>query len=120
VYAASYLSQNGINCKIDVPDNFPTSFVSGEFRRNVYLTIKEALHNVVKHSQASSVKITINIKDNLSITIADNGIGLDKKNIRPFSNGLTNMQNRIKEIQGDFVILNESGTTVKIVVPLQV
>jgi signal transduction histidine kinase len=119
-YAVSYLSQNGINCKIEVPDNFPTSFVSGEFRRNVYLTIKEALHNIVKHSQASFVKITINIKDNLTITIADNGIGLDKKNIRPFSNGLTNMQNRIKEIQGDFVILNESGTTVKIVVPLQV
>jgi signal transduction histidine kinase len=47
VYAAGYLSQNGINCKIEVPDNFPTSFVSGEFRRNVYLTIKEALHNVV-------------------------------------------------------------------------
>jgi signal transduction histidine kinase len=30
------------------------------------------------------------------------------------------MQNRIKEIQGDFVILNERGTTVKIIVPLQV
>ena len=120
VYAAGYLSQNGINCKIEVPDNFPTSFVSGEFRRNVYLTIKEALHNVVKHSQATSVIITIKINDNLVIIITDNGIGLDKKNIRPFSNGLTNMENRIKEIQGDFVILNESGTTVKIVVPLQV
>jgi signal transduction histidine kinase len=119
-YAANYLSQNGIICKIEVPDNFPTSFVSGEFRRNVYLTIKEALHNIVKHSQASSVKITIQVNDNLAITIADNGIGLDKKNIRPFSNGLTNMQNRIKEIKGDFTILNENGTTVKIVAPLQV
>ena len=34
--------------------------------------------------------------------------------------GATSLENRIKEIQGDFVILNESGTTVKIVVPLQV
>jgi len=119
VYAAGYLSQNGIGCKIEMPDNFPSRFLSGEFRRNVYLTIKEALHNVVKHSQASSVTIAIKINDSLEVTIADNGIGFDKKNIRSFSNGLTNMQNRIKEIHGDFAILNEKGTTIKIIVPLQ-
>ena len=119
VYAAGYLSQNGIGCKIEMPDNFPPKFLSGEFRRNVYLTIKEALHNVVKHSQASSVTIAIKINDSLEVTIADNGIGFDKKNIRSFSNGLTNMQNRIKEIHGDFAILNEKGTTIKIIVPLQ-
>ena len=119
VYAASYLSQNGISCKIEMPDNFPPRFLSGEFRRNVYLTIKEALHNVVKHSQASSVTIQIKINDSLEVTITDNGIGFDKKNIRPFSNGLTNMQNRIKEIHGDFAILNEKGTSVKIIVPFK-
>ena len=89
------------------------------FVSNVYLTIKEALHNVVKHSQATSVTIAIRINDSLEITIADNGIGFDKKNIRPFSNGLTNMQNRIKEIDGHFTIMNEKGTSVKIIVPLQ-
>ncbi len=119
VYAAGYLSQNGISCKIEIPDNFPPRFLSGEFRRNVYLTIKEALHNVVKHSQASSVTIQIKINESLEVTIADNGIGFDKKNIRPFSNGLTNMQNRVKEIHGDFAIMNEKGTSVKINVPLQ-
>jgi signal transduction histidine kinase len=92
--------------------------LSGEFRRNIYLTIKEALHNVVKHSQASSVNITIRINKSLEITIEDNGIGFDKKNIRPFSNGLTNMENRIKEIDGDFILLNDKGTVVKIIVPL--
>jgi hypothetical protein len=29
------------------------------------------------------------------------------------------MQNRIKEINGDFAISNEKGTSVKIIVPLQ-
>lgn len=120
VYTVGYLSQHGINCKIEMPDNFPSRFVSGEFRRNIYLTIKEALHNVVKHAQASLVKIIIKINDKLEIRIADNGIGFDKHNIRPFSNGLTNMENRIKEIHGGFVILNEKGTVVKITVPLEV
>ena len=120
VYTVGYLSQHGINCKMEMPDNFSTRFVSGEFRRNIYLTIKEALHNVVKHAQASSVKIIVKINEKLEISIADNGIGFDKHNIRPFSNGLTNMENRIKEIHGGFVILNEKGTVVKITVPLEV
>jgi signal transduction histidine kinase/ligand-binding sensor domain-containing protein len=120
VYTVGYLSQHGINCKMEMPDNFSSRFVSGEFRRNIYLTIKEALHNVVKHAQASSVKIIIKINDKLEIRIADNGIGFAKHNIRPFSNGLTNMENRIKEIHGGFVILNEKGTVIKITVPLEI
>ena len=41
-------------CKISAPDNFPAIMVTGEFRRNIYLVVKEALHNIVKqmHTQA--------------------------------------------------------------------
>jgi signal transduction histidine kinase len=120
VYAVGYLSQHGINCKMEMPNDLSSSFVSGEFRRNIYLTIKEALHNVVKHSQASAVSFTISINSKLEIVIADNGIGFDKHNIRTFSNGLTNMENRIKEIYGDFSIYTEKGTVIKITAPLQV
>jgi signal transduction histidine kinase len=117
-YAVEYLSQNGINCTVALPDSIPAGFVSGEFRRNIYLTVKETLHNVVKHAQASAVNITIQADQRLEITIQDNGTGFDKKNIRPFSNGLTNMEKRIKEIGGRFSITNEKGTLVKINVPI--
>jgi len=120
VYAMEYLSQNGITCNVEVPDHFSTSFVSGEFRRNIYLTVKEALHNIVKHSQATSVIIKIHVNDRLEFSLKDNGVGFDKNNIRPFSNGLTNMENRIKEINGEFLILNGKGTTIKIIVPIPV
>ena len=63
-------------------------FVSGEFRRNVYLTVKEALHNIVKHSGASKVDIRVEAGKQLFISIHDNGKGFDEKNIRPFSNGI--------------------------------
>jgi signal transduction histidine kinase len=59
------------------------------------------------------------VNSKLEFIIQDNGIGFDKKNIRPFSNGLTNMEKRIKEIGGEFFILNEKGTTIRIVVPIQ-
>lgn len=120
VYAMEYLSQNGIKCIVDAPEHFPSNFVSGEFRRNVYLTVKEALHNVVKHAQASSVLIKMQTNGKLEICIHDNGIGFDINKIRLFSNGLTNMKNRINELNGVIDIKNKNGTLIKITVPLPV
>ncbi len=117
-YAVEYLSQNGIACNAEIPDNLPSFFVRGEFRRNIYLTLKEALHNVVKHAQASEVQLTIRINHGLRIELRDNGVGFDKNKIRAFSNGLTNMQARIKEIGGTMEIINEIGTLIKLDIPL--
>jgi signal transduction histidine kinase len=117
-YAVEYLSQHNIQCKVDSPEQFQGGFVSGEFRRNVYLTVKEALHNIVKHSRATEVIIKIDAAHRLYIEIHDNGSGFNKKTVRPFSNGLTNMRSRIKEIKGEFKIENGDGTIVKINVPL--
>lgn len=119
-YAVEYLSQNGIRCSITAPDQFPQLFVSGEFRRNIFLSVKEALHNVVKHAQANHVVIKITVIKQLDIYIGDDGIGFDKKNIRPFSNGIFNMEKRIKEIGGNLSISNEKGTRVHFTVPMEV
>jgi signal transduction histidine kinase len=117
-YAMEYLTQNGIACKVEAPDHFPTTFVSGEFRRNIYLTVKEALHNIVKHAQATSVVIKMNVGHQLQIEIIDNGTGFDRTRIRPFSNGLSSMETRINNIKGRLGIENSLGTTIKIRVPL--
>jgi signal transduction histidine kinase len=117
-YAVEYLEQNGIECKVDEPDNIPQDYVSSEFRRNVYLTVKEALHNIVKHAQATHVHINIQITDQLSILIRDNGIGIDNSAPRIHGNGLLSMNARIRELNGCFEISNNNGTEVKIQVPL--
>ena len=119
-YCMEYLTQNGIHCKTEMPNNSPSVFVSGEFRRNVFLTMKEALHNVVKHSQASEVSLAINVNHQLSIQLRDNGIGFNRSNIRSFSNGLTNMESRMREIGGKLVIENKNGTLINLSVPLHV
>jgi hypothetical protein len=41
-YTVEYLSQSGITCSIDSPDIFPASFVTGEFRRNIFLSVKRS------------------------------------------------------------------------------
>lgn len=117
-YAVEYLSQNGINCHVDEPDNIPQLNVSGEFRRNIYLTVKESLHNIVKHAQATEVFIEIEINRSLAIKINDNGIGLNNSTPSEFGNGLVSMENRMKELGGSFEIESKAGTEVRIKAPL--
>lgn len=119
-YAVEYLSQSGIRCEVEAPDTFPTDFVSGEFRRNIYLVVKEALHNIVKHALANRVTLKIITNHHqLEIYIADDGIGFDRNNIRPYSNGLTNMEIRITEIGGSLIINSDKGTMIHITAPLK-
>lgn len=117
-YAVEYLSQNDISAVVEMPENIPVNFVSGEFRRNFFLSVKEALHNIVKHSQANHVQIKISVSKNLEIIIHDNGAGFDKNNLRPYSNGLANMEKRMKDLNGKLEIKSNKGTIVTLMAPL--
>jgi signal transduction histidine kinase len=101
-----------------MPDQGKELFVSGELRRNIYLTVKEALHNIVKHSGATKVCIQICVDAALEIVIRDNGSGFDYTHIRPFSNGLDNMRRRMAAIGGRFTIDSHEGTEVRLSMPL--
>lgn len=117
-YAMEYLSLNGIVCHVDLPENVEKDFIRGEFRRNVFLSVKEILHNIVKHANANHVSITIEAGKNLVIQIIDDGKGFDPLNIRPFSNGLSNIEKRMRDIGGKSEINNRKGTLVKLTAPL--
>jgi signal transduction histidine kinase len=117
-YAVEYLSQNGVGCTVHSPEQLSSAFVSGEFRRNVFLAVKEILHNVVKHSQANHVKIEMNVNHDLFIQIQDNGTGFDRSGIRPFSNGLHNIEKRMKDIGGTVEMQSTKGTAVSLNIPL--
>src|SRR5205814_7919789 len=49
-YAVEYLGNHDIQCDANTPMNLPGTFITGEMRRNIFLSIKECLHNVVKHA----------------------------------------------------------------------
>ena len=88
--------------------------MNGEIRRNIFLVIKESLHNIVKHAKATEVHIRIDIDNELRVLIQDNGIGFDSATIRPFANGLENMKKRIEEINGYISIVSENGTRIDV------
>ncbi len=88
--------------------------LDGTARRNIYLTIKEAMNNIVKHSNAKKVIMQVNMADGLHIEIKDNGKGIDFETLPQFRNGLGNMKKRMEDIGGKFTIENNNGTLIKL------
>ncbi|OGU70374.1 MAG: hypothetical protein A2V93_06970 [Ignavibacteria bacterium RBG_16_34_14] len=110
LYAADYIRKAGIKYSFEIPDNIPAYHLSAEVRRNVFLVVKEALHNIVKHSCASAVQVYVNfLEDKMKITIKDNGKGFSIDQNSGSGNGLSNMQERIENIGGTFKIESEPG-----------
>lgn len=112
-YALEYFENTGVNCKIVIPENLPNIEVIGEIRRNVFLVIKEALNNILKHAEATEVKITLKRNDNfLTLYIQDNGKGINLDDLRQFGNGLKNMKKRMNSIDIEFTVENKNGTLI--------
>ncbi len=87
--------------------------ISGELRRTVFLTLKESLHNVVKHAKANKVIVVFEKERNiLTLKISDNGIGFNKNNIRRFANGIENIKKRVAKINGTYSIETNQGTQI--------
>lgn len=104
-HAIEYFDSTPIECKVQLPALIPQAEVSGEKRRNIFLSIKEALNNAMKHSQASQIQIIISTNDSwLMIKVCDNGVGIDADKLRRFGNGLSNMRRRMESIDGSFKI----------------
>ncbi len=112
-YALEYFENTGVQCKIDIPEKLPNIEVIGEIRRNVFLVVKEALNNILKHAGATEVSIKlVRTGDGLTLYIHDNGKGIDMDKLRQFGNGLKNMKKRMSDIQVDFTIENNNGTLI--------
>jgi len=107
-----YFEPFDINYSIEFPDQVPVIKLSNEQRRNLFLVVKEALNNALKHSQASKINLSMEYKNEQShFYITENGKGFDKSKIKAASNGLKNMRRRMEAIEGDFVIqTSDTGT----------
>ena len=101
------------NAALTLLEDLPEFAVYGEIRRNVFLVVKEALNNILKHANATEVSLVLKKEaDGLSLLIQDNGTGIDFDNLRQFGNGLKNMKKRMDESGIQFSIENKNGTLV--------
>jgi signal transduction histidine kinase len=102
-----------------LPDKIPDIKISGDARRHIHLLVKEALHNIIKHSGADKVEIKISCNDKLHIAVSDNGKGMDISQNNGTGNGMKNMRKRVQQLEGFFFIKNMEGLTLIFEIPLK-
>ncbi len=121
-YAQEYLALAGLRYRLDVPSQLPATPLLPEVRHNVFLAAKEAVNNVVKHSQASAAWVRLHLDAaQFTLEIEDDGRGLPESAKSSTRNGLNNMRKRLEDIGGSFTIepAPERGTIVRLIVPLR-
>ena len=130
--AQELMAPSGIRCRLNFPLYLPPWPVTAEVRHNLFLAFKEILHNAIKYSKASEVKITLETgEDTFALIVEDNGCGFalnsranqsdgrDKGPAR--GHGLQNIKQRLDEVGGRCEIVSEpgAGTRIRLLVRVQ-
>jgi signal transduction histidine kinase len=118
-FAVDYLRAAGVRCLLDVPEQPPERGVPSNVRHNVFLVVKEALQNIVKHAHATEVWLRIHAtNDDLKIIVEDNGCGFEHVPANALADGLRNMHQRMNELGGKCRIQSRVGAGTEIIVEL--
>jgi signal transduction histidine kinase len=112
----------GIVCDERYPENLPE--LSPDARIAVFRVIQESLMNIVKHAQAKSILLAVDVEgDQLTAVVRDDGVGIDEGRIgTPQSHGLLGMQHRIESLHGRMTIRSLGpgvGTECRFTLPLE-
>ena len=76
-FAHDYLTAAAIRCRLDLPAQLPAVNLPAEVRHNLFLAVREALNNVVKHAHATEVRVCLRLSDrSFKLAIEDDGRGL--------------------------------------------
>ena len=118
-FAVDYLRLMGIRCRLDFPTEVPERELSTDLRHNLFLVVKEALHNIFKHANATEVwlRATVNAQA-LEVCIEDNGRGFTSTPDDALADGLRNMKQRMNDIGGDFRVESQPGSGTRIILRL--
>jgi PAS domain S-box-containing protein len=123
-YLDEFSATHKIASSLDFESGAPLA-LSNDAQLNIYRIVQEALTNVARHAQASSVQINFRKEESdLLITIADNGKGLsqtERQAGRSRHLGIESMRERAAILGGDLQIVSEpqQGLKVFVRVPLR-
>lgn len=114
------------NLQIDFSCRSKPPQISSEKRYSLFQAIRELLLNVAKHGRVGHAQLSLGtVAGELTVAIIDKGIGFEPSAYRQklatvASFGIFNVQQRIKQLGGDFEIVSApgKGTTAWIRIPL--
>ncbi len=109
-YVSNYMEDVPVKYQVHFPEELPNESINPELRRNLFLVLKESLHNAIKYSEAQLVSITFkNTGDDYLLEVADNGKGMEEGLVLGGGNGMTNMRRRMETVGGRLEIETGMG-----------
>ena len=105
-------------CRLDLPPDLPARSLPPEMRHNIFLVVKEALTNALKHGNAREVQVQAKASGrSLEIVVRDDGRGFDHQAVSPRAgkrHGLGNMRRRAEDMGGTLAVdsVPGKGTTI--------
>lgn len=120
-HVGDYLSTTGITCRYKLPVELPPQTLDGKVRHELFLAVKEALHNVVQHAQADAVEFEMAVTEGkLEIGVTDNGCGFEPAVVGSKGHGLKNYAERMARVGGESLVTARpgGGTSVRLKIPL--
>jgi signal transduction histidine kinase/ligand-binding sensor domain-containing protein len=115
-YANDYFELHDYKGGLELNGKLRKVQVKGIIRRNIFLILKEALHNVHKHAKANEVKVKIEVDARyLILVITDNGKGFDLNQKQRGRLGLMSLRRRAQDVGGEIEIDSklDQGTVIK-------
>jgi len=122
LYADRFLKPANITFRLTGTLDLPNQTLNPIHRHEFFLAFKEALTNVVRHSGATEVRLSLRIIGNrLRLSLADDGGGLGSARPTAGMDGLANMRARMEKMGGRFAIASQAGrgTTLRFYLPLE-
>jgi signal transduction histidine kinase/ligand-binding sensor domain-containing protein len=126
-FTEDFLRTAGIRCRMDMPTELPPLHMAAELRYNLFLALKEALNNVVKHARATEVRLSLRLENSgFTLVVEDNGQGMTPARENGngerlvAGHGLPNLEKRLAAIGGRCVVHSAPGDGTRIELTVQV
>ena len=111
------LALKGIEYSIEHSQIILSNNLDSDIRQNTYLIFKEAVTNIVKHSNGSIMESTLQVKnEKIYFTIRDNG-KIKNQNFASTGEGLANMQKRAEQMNAKIDISSRNGYRINLIIP---
>ena len=100
---------------MEVPTTLPTLPLRTDVRHNVFLAVREAINNALKHDKCTEVWLRMAFEQGqVTLVIEDNGCGFTVGQTAAGGNGLENMRARLAEEGGKTVVTSASGNGTRV------
>lgn len=110
LYAERFLGLANIAWRFEGPFKPDDHVVDSRHRHELFLAFKEALTNIVRHSEATEVRLNIQVEQGrVRLTIADNGQGWAEAGQTEGMDGVANMRARLEKLGGRFEVNSKAG-----------